>query len=260
MFCGISGNVPEQPVVSLKSGALFEKRLVEKYVRETGKCPVTGETLTAEDLLPLRVSKSVKARTAPATSIPGLLHLFHDEWDALMIEMHTLRQSYSTARQELSHALYQNDAAGRVISRLIKERDDARTALENYKPLAAAAAAAAATVEVPVAAPVEDTAAAKPKKPVSTLPEGVKAELTACNTALSATRKKRQMPEGLASVEQLAAGRLINSHPVHKTTTGIVALDSEPGNEKVWDSRVQLSFQLWFITPRSVQSVRYDCL
>lgn len=96
LLCAISGNVPEEPVVSIKSGHVFEKSLITKYVSETGKDPISGQELSQEDLLPLNTNKTVKPRTSPQTSIPGMLGLFHDEWDALMLEHHTLRQNLHT--------------------------------------------------------------------------------------------------------------------------------------------------------------------
>jgi pre-mRNA-processing factor 19 len=78
-LCSISGQAAEVPVVSLRSGLVFESRLISKYLREKGTCPITGEALAAEDLLPLKINKS-RPRAAAATSIPGLLSTFHDEW------------------------------------------------------------------------------------------------------------------------------------------------------------------------------------
>ena len=46
-----------------------------------------------------------------------MLNLFQNEWDALMLEMHQLRQALGTTRQELSYTLYMQDAATRVIAR-----------------------------------------------------------------------------------------------------------------------------------------------
>jgi pre-mRNA-processing factor 19 len=55
-----------------------------------------------------------------------LLHTLQNEWDALVLETFALKQQYNSVRQELSYALYAQDAANRVVARLLRERDTAR--------------------------------------------------------------------------------------------------------------------------------------
>ena len=129
MLCSISGEAPKEPVVSRKSGNTYERRLIETYISENGTEPTTGEALTVEDLVQVKTTHTVKPRPPTLTSIPSLLGVLQEEWDALALETFNLKQNLAQTRQELSTALYQHDAAVRVIARLTKERDQARDAL-----------------------------------------------------------------------------------------------------------------------------------
>jgi len=130
--CSISGVVPEEPVVSLKSGHLFEKRLIVKHIEACGLCPVTQMPLSLDDLLPVKTSAPVvRPRPPTGTSFPQLLQMLQNEWDAMALETFTMRQKMNALKQELAHAAYEQDAAKRVIARLIAERDSALEQLKN---------------------------------------------------------------------------------------------------------------------------------
>ncbi|KAF9428973.1 Pre-mRNA-processing factor 19 [Podila epigama] len=175
----ISGEAPEHPVVSKKSGHVYERRLIIKYIEDNGKDPVTGEELSEDDLLDIKSSPStVKPRPPTMTSIPSILSVLQNEWDSIMLETFTMKQQYQQVRQELSHALYQHDAACRVIARLLKERDAAREALANVQ----------AHIGTKAPAAVEDVNMAEAG---SGLSAEVREKLEATTAVLSKTRKRK---------------------------------------------------------------------
>jgi hypothetical protein len=53
----VSGEAPKQPVVSLKSGNVFEKNLIEKYIADNGRDPINNEEMTVDDLIDIKTSK-----------------------------------------------------------------------------------------------------------------------------------------------------------------------------------------------------------
>ncbi|XP_057957414.1 pre-mRNA-processing factor 19 [Malania oleifera] len=231
MNCSISGDVPEEPVVSKKSGLLYEKRLIERHISDYGKCPITGEPLAMDDIVPIKTGKVVKPRPVQAASIPGMLGMFQIEWDGLMLSNFALEQQLHTARQELSHALYQHDAACRVIARLKKERDEARLLLAQLERQVPMSALTVTTVNASAlsngkrAADDEDLGPGG-KKIRPGISASIIAELTDCNAALSQQRKKRQISPTLAPVDAVERYTQLSSHPLHKTSKpGIVSID-----------------------------------
>ncbi|KIW03850.1 uncharacterized protein PV09_05149 [Verruconis gallopava] len=188
MLCAISGEAPEVPVASRKSGNVFEKRLIEAYIADNGKDPVTGEELSVEDLIELKNARVVRPRPPTLTSIPALLSTFQNEWDALALETYTLKQQLAQTRQELSTALYEYEGALRVIAKVTKERDEARDALSK--------------VTIQGGATTNGDAMQVDNQP---LPDEIAAKVDATQQSLMATRRKRPIPEGWATAETLEA-------------------------------------------------------
>ncbi|KAL8835633.1 MAG: hypothetical protein Q9170_003250 [Blastenia crenularia] len=167
-------------------GTVFERRLIEAYIAENGRDPVTDEDLSTADLIELRTSRIVRPRPPTFTSIPSLLSVFQNEWDALALETYTLRQQLSQTRQELSTALYQHDAAVRVIARLSRERDEAHEALSRVSVHGR---------------PVTNGDAMQVDS--SGLSSHLIARVEATQEKLSKTRRKRPIPDGWVTPDAL---------------------------------------------------------
>lgn len=124
LICSISGVAPENPVIT-KTGYVFERRLIEEYIRCNGSCPVTKSELSLDDLIQVKSASSFKPRLIKNASIPGILDSLRTEWDAMVMEMFQLRSELEQTKAQLTHSLYQHDAACRVIARITREKDQA---------------------------------------------------------------------------------------------------------------------------------------
>ncbi|EIN13388.1 WD40 repeat-like protein [Punctularia strigosozonata HHB-11173 SS5] len=224
-FCSISGEPPQDPVVSSKSGHVYERRLITKYITDNGTDPITGEKLEEADLITVKANPKTAAPRPPTqTSIPALLHTLQNEWDALVLETFALKQQYNATRQELSYALYAQDAATRVVARLIKERDAAREALANVQAsLGVSAPANGASGDVEMSDDGASSAA---------LPAEVVARIDETHQTLSAGRRKRKAPAGYTTPEQVKSFASVHTIPsLHSPSpAGITALAISAAN------------------------------
>jgi len=222
MQCAISGEIPQTPVVCVKTGYVYERRLIEKHIEANGVDFVTQAPISKDDPLPLKSNnKIVRPRPPSATSVPGMLQLLQSEWDALMLETYTLKQHLHAVRQELAQALYKNDAASRVIAKLIQERDQARAALAKNGITAPSGG--------PAAMEIENAAS-------DVLPEPVMNNMLETAKLLSKPRKKRV--KGLAAEaandDKIRSYELLSSHPLHSTTRpGILCMDLHSVNDSL---------------------------
>ena len=163
----------------------------------------------------MKCSPLVKPKPPSATSIPAILKSLQDEWDAVMLHSFTLRQQLQTARQELSHALYQHDAACRVIARLNKEVTAAREALATLKPQAGMGTPMMTPGHGAPATPSrQEVAPATPQHPATQEAAGMTPDIVEAlqekATVLTQERKRRgkTVPEELATQEQVGLDML----------------------------------------------------
>lgn len=143
--CALTGSLittADDPIVTPSGYICSRKLLLTKLSENGGRDPFDNErSLDESSLIELATNNNnggvgvgvvAPPRPPNATSLPSLLSLISSEFDTTLLELYDTRKALEETRRELSSALYQNDAAVRVVARLVKERDEARGALEEF--------------------------------------------------------------------------------------------------------------------------------
>ena len=120
--------------LSILSTPLHSTQITPLHLSTSTSLISSHHTLTSTSQAPLSEDELIDIVPSPISTIPsapssvsgagfsGLLSTMQSEWDSLMVETYTLKTSLEETRRELTQALYQNDAAVRVIARLTMER------------------------------------------------------------------------------------------------------------------------------------------
>jgi pre-mRNA-processing factor 19 len=136
LTCEISGEIGSEGFVVTPSGHICQRRLILAKLAENGsKDPWHPQRpLSEDDLIDLQPSSAACSIVPPRNShgIYQTLDTLRADYDAVILELFDTRKVLAETRQELAQALYQNDAAVRVIARLAAERDQARAQLQNW--------------------------------------------------------------------------------------------------------------------------------
>jgi pre-mRNA-processing factor 19 len=135
-----------------------------------------------------------------------------------MLETFTLKQSLDTTRQELSQALYQHDAACRVIARLMRERDEARAQLASLEASGYAAGnqsrGGANNDHMDVSESSTEGVSVETPGP---LDADILSVIDAKHKELMVARKGRKAPDSLATKEHISQLSSKTSYTPHKS-------------------------------------------
>lgn len=253
LTCEISGEplatTQEEVVVTPSGHICIKKLLLTKLAENGGVDPfeTIRELPLSEDQLVILAKPSQPhgrsaATTAPprpqATSLPSLLHIVQTEYDALVLELFDTRKALEDTRRELSQALYQNDAAVRVVARVSQERDAAKQELERWN-----ASVSTNGTKREESSSQETSAEPDPKRRklelsveplVNDIPEDDLKKMTETWQKLSKGRKGmlKAVSAETPTPDNLAKYADIHKKSWHKSTNkGIVCMARSPGTE-----------------------------
>ena len=118
--CTLSGSSTCDAVVNAVNGRVYDRQRITAHIAATASDPVDGTPLSVSQLVSLHVD-GANAHIAPTMPFANAMGALTSEFERLLLERTESARTASALRRELAVALYQLEAATRVIARLVKE-------------------------------------------------------------------------------------------------------------------------------------------
>lgn len=194
--------------------------MIEQYISQHHQDPVTNEPLSLDELIFIRQSPNQLPRQPQLNSVPSFLSALQNEWDSVALQLFQLTKQLDDTRKELSTALYHHDAAVRVAAKAIKERDEARKALEDLT------SSISGKDDLPLDEEIEVEETLAQQVVSGYVPEALAEQITEANNELfaihKASKQKVNVFGRLSSIEQS-----FHAKPFKKLTNSSVASNSQ---------------------------------
>ena len=217
--CALTGKILEFPLISSKTGLVFEKESILSHIEKTGQCPITGQEMTKDDLVEVKISDNLEIKPRPDFgNIPDILNCVQSEWDTVILENFHTKKLLREIKEEVSHNLYLHQSANLVICRLIKERDEALKDLNMFKS------------QIEELKNQEELENQKEEEFENMgVYQGLVDKINDLFSQLSTARKKRVISKELATPDRIKSYTVKGSYPLHSTTKpGVTCLDIHP--------------------------------
>lgn len=157
---------------------------------------------------------TMRPKAAQQQGIQAMLTQFQSEWDAVMLEVFTLKQQLNASQQELAQSLYQQDAACRVIARLSKENTELKSQIASGAVQVARSGSNGGSMDVDSS----NTGVGASSGAVGyTLSAELVKKMTESVKELSTARASRQIPPTTATRDKVAAYAETSHLAPHKT-------------------------------------------
>lgn len=134
-ICAITNKPITTPMISLKTGHIFEKEEILNKLKISNNCPITGCKLAIEDLKEIKSFQTINPNSTINVPLLDLNNQLKNEFASIENEISIKKIELSNLNKQISENKFKHESGKLVISRILKEREDLLDKIEFFSQL-----------------------------------------------------------------------------------------------------------------------------